>query len=104
MPITGPSLWHATLHLREHLNHVLATTVTQARLVPVEPRAHVTRIEVTFRQGGQPIDACVTATSASRAGLVSNRPHRPVSRNTRDFPLDMVRADKYGAPQAGLLY
>ena len=61
MPITGSSLWHATLHLCEHLNRVLETTVTQARLVPVEPRVHATRIEIAFRQGGQPIDALLAA-------------------------------------------
>lgn len=54
MPITGRSLWHATLQLCEHLNHVLATTVTQTRLVPVEPRAGATLIHVSFRQRGQP--------------------------------------------------
>jgi len=57
----GPSLWRATLQLCEHLNQVLATTVTQTRLVPVEPRARSTRIQVSFRQGGQPIEALLAA-------------------------------------------
>lgn len=61
MPITGRSLWHATLQLCEHLNHVLATTVTQTRLVPVEPRAGATLIHVSFRQRGQPIEAPLAA-------------------------------------------
>ena len=61
MPITGPPLWHATLQLCEHLNHILARTVTQSRLVPVEPRAGATLIQVSFRQGGEATEALLAA-------------------------------------------
>ena len=52
----GLSLWRATLQLCEHLNQVLATTVTQTRLVPVEPRALAARFGTLRLYLGQVCD------------------------------------------------
>ena len=57
MPIVAPSVWNAARRFCEHLNEVLATTVTQTRLVPVRSGARGTLIEITFRQAGHPIKA-----------------------------------------------
>lgn len=56
MPITGRTLREAAQKLCDHINRVLSRTVTRTRVVPVG-REGVPRIEVTFRQGGQPIRA-----------------------------------------------
>jgi len=57
VPIVAPSVWNAARRFYEHLNEVLATTVTQTRLVPVRSRAREILIEITFRQAGHPIKA-----------------------------------------------
>ncbi len=57
MPIVAPSVWSAARRFCEHLNEVLATTVTQTRLVPVRSRARDIDIEITFRHEGHPIKA-----------------------------------------------
>ena len=67
MPTTGPTgltLWDAARQFCDHLNEVLATTVTQTRLVPVRPRPRAISIQITFRQAGEPIQALL----ASRFG------------------------------------
>lgn len=57
MPFAAPSLWFAARGFCDHFNGVLATTVTQARLVPVLSRPREGQIEITFRQAGQPSQA-----------------------------------------------
>jgi hypothetical protein len=54
MPIQGQTLREAAQRFCDHVNYVLTRTVTETRLVvfDVPPR-----IQVTFRQGGQPIEA-----------------------------------------------
>lgn len=56
MPITGRTLHEAAQTFCDHLNRVLSTTVTQTRVVAFGPRG-ARRIQVTFRQAGQPIKA-----------------------------------------------
>lgn len=56
MPITGATLADAARNFRDHVNHVLSRTVTQTRLVLVEVPG-LPRFQITFRQGGQPIQA-----------------------------------------------
>lgn len=67
MPIEGRTLWEAGRAFCEHLNRLLATTVTQARLVPVA-RRDAARIFVAFRsRGGGPTAALLR----TRFGLVA---------------------------------
>ena len=54
MPITGATLAEAARNFRDHLNHVLARTVTQTPVVLVEVPG-VPRFQITFRHHGQPI-------------------------------------------------
>jgi len=57
MPIVAPSVWSAAAQFCEHLNEVLATTVTQTRLVPARRRARDIQIDIAFRQAGRAIEA-----------------------------------------------
>ena len=54
MPIQGRSLRDAGQRFCDHVNSVLTRTVTETRLVVFEVPP---RIQVTFRQAGQPIEA-----------------------------------------------
>lgn len=54
MPIQGLTLREAAQRFCDHVNHVLTRTVTKTRLVVFEVPP---RIQVTFRQAGQPIEA-----------------------------------------------
>jgi len=58
VPITGRTLAEASAKFRDHLNDVLARTVTPTRLIMVEavgPAA--SRFLLSFRQGGIPVEA-----------------------------------------------
>lgn len=65
MPITGRTPREAAQKFCDHVNRVLAKTVTRARVIPLEVRG-VPRIQITFRQAGQP----TTALLRSRFGPV----------------------------------
>lgn len=54
MPIQGWTLREAAQRFCDHVNYVLTRTVTETRLVVFEVPP---RIQVTFRQAGQPIEA-----------------------------------------------
>ena len=56
MPITAPTLQAAAEQFREHLNRVLALTVTRTRLVLI-PSPTLPRVHLAFRQGGRPVEA-----------------------------------------------
>ncbi len=54
MPIQGRTLREAAQRFCDHVNFVLTRTVTETRLVVFEVPP---RIQVTFRQAGQPVEA-----------------------------------------------
>ncbi len=56
MPLTGRSLWDAAQKFREHINAVLAHTIT-ATPVQVVGTKRSQLIEIAFRQGGVPTSA-----------------------------------------------
>jgi len=66
VPITGRTLWKAGAKFRDHLNGVLASTVTATPLVMVEvPRPRRRRgappgIQLAFRQNGGPVEASLS--------------------------------------------
>lgn len=71
MPITGRTLEEASAKFRDHLNGVLARTVTRTPLILLEavrPRGAPSGIQLAFRQGGVPIEAPVN-TKFGRAAL-----------------------------------
>lgn len=53
MPIEGRTLWEAARTFCNHLNEVLARTVTQSRLVLLGPTG-AERVQVAFRERGGP--------------------------------------------------
>ncbi len=65
MPITGRTLAEAAHTFRDHINYVLARTVTQTPVVLVPS---LQRFQITFRQAGQPIQASLN-TRFGRMGL-----------------------------------
>lgn len=65
MPITGRTLAEAAAKFRDHLNDVLARTVTRTPLVMVEALG---RFQLAFRQGGGPVEAML-GTRFGRVGL-----------------------------------
>lgn len=71
MPITGRTLEEASATFRDHVNGVLARTVTATRLIMVQavrPRGAPSGIQLAFRQQGAPIEAPLN-TRFGRVGL-----------------------------------
>ncbi len=71
MPITGRTLAEASATFRDHLNGVLARTVTATPLIMVEalrPRGAPSGIQLAFRQSGAPVEAAL-GTKYGRAYL-----------------------------------
>jgi len=68
VPITGRTLAEASAKFRDHLNDVLARTVTPTRLIMVEAVGSLSRFQLAFRQGGAPVEAPLS-TRFGRVGL-----------------------------------